>query len=152
MIEILYFLLPKNSFRLFGIEMMITKKLQYKIQMLEMLSPSFTIDEDIIKEDQNEVLQVGLKYFIHQCLERGRGICEAKWHDQKFIIAIMCVESCFRDIILMNTNLVTPRTKVQLGEKMNTMKLIKKIINNRNWKLILDCDVIKCSKFDAKAP
>ena len=30
-----------------------------------MLSLGFTIDEDIIKEDQNEVLQVGLKYFIH---------------------------------------------------------------------------------------
>ena len=51
MSEILYFLLPKYTFRLFGIEMMITEKLQYKIQMLEMLSLGFTIDEDIIKED-----------------------------------------------------------------------------------------------------
>ena len=59
--EILYFLLPKNTFRLFGTKMMITKKLQYKIKMLEMLSPGFTIDEDIIKEDQNEVSQVGPK-------------------------------------------------------------------------------------------
>ena len=92
--EILYFLLPKNTFRLFGTKMMITEKLQYKIQMLEMLGPSFTIDEDIIKEEHNKVLQVGLKYFIYQCLEHGRGICEAKWHDQKFIMAIMCVESC----------------------------------------------------------
>ena len=76
--EILYFLLPKNKFRLFGTEMMITKKLQHKIQMLEMLNPCFTIDEDIIKEDQNEVSQVGPKYFIHQFLECGRRIHEAK--------------------------------------------------------------------------
>ena len=55
MLEILYFLLPKNTFRLFSIEMMITENLQYKIQMLEMLNPGFTIDEDIIKEDQIEV-------------------------------------------------------------------------------------------------
>ena len=115
--------------------------------MLEMLSPGFTIDEDIIKEDQNEVSQVGPKYFIHQCLECGRRIHEAKWHSQKVIVAIMCAEICIRDIILMNLNLVIPRMKVQLGEKMSTMKLI----NNSNWKLILDCDVIKCSKFDAKA-
>ena len=59
---------------MFGTEMMIIEKLQYKIQMLEMLSPSFTMNEDIIKEDQNEVSQVGPKYFIHQFLERGRGI------------------------------------------------------------------------------
>ena len=130
---------------------MITEKLQYKIQMLEMLSPGFTIDEDIIKEDQNEVSQVGPKYFIHQCLECGRGICEAKWHDQKFIMALMCVESFFKDIIRMDPNLVITRTKIQLGEKMSIMKLIQNLINNRNWKLILDCDVIKCSEFNAEA-
>ena len=66
---------------------MITEKLQYKIQMLEMLSLGFTIDEDIIKEDQNEVSLVGPEYFIHQCLECGRSICEAKWYDQKLIVA-----------------------------------------------------------------
>ena len=64
----------------------------------------------------------------------------------------MCAESCFRDIILMDPNLVIPRMKIQLGEKMSTMEVIQKLINNENWKLILDCDVIKCFKVDAKAP
>ena len=150
--EILYFLLPKNTFRLFGTKMMITEKLQYKIQMLEMLNPYFTMDEDIIKEDESEVLQVGLEYFIHQFLESGRRICDAKWNDQTFIVAIMCVESCFRDIILMNPNLMIPRAKIQLEEKLSTMKLIKELINNRNWKLIHDGEVIKCSKFNAEGP
>ena len=112
MLKILYLCLPKNTLRLFGMEMMITKKLHCRIQILEMLNPCFTIDVDIIKEYQNEVSQVGPKYFIHQCLECGRRICEAKWHDQKFIMAIMCAESCFRDIILLNPNLLIPRTKI----------------------------------------
>ena len=64
----------------------------------------------------------------------------------------MCVEIYFMDIILMNPNLVIPRTKIQLGEKMSTMELIQKLINNKNWKLVLDYDVIKCSKFDVGAP
>ena len=64
----------------------------------------------------------------------------------------MCVECCFRDIIVMNLNLVIPKTKIQLVEKMSTMKLIKNLINNRNWKLILDCDVIKCLKFYVEVP
>ena len=64
------------------------------------------------------------------------------------MVSIMCVESCIMDIILMNLNLVIPKMKIQLGEKMSTMKLI----NNRNWKLIRDCDVIKCSKFNVEAP
>ena len=67
-------------------------------------------------------------------------------------MAIMCVEIHFRDIILMNLNLVIPIMNIQLGEKMSTMKLIQKLINNGNWKLIIDCDVIKCSKVDAEAP
>ena len=112
---------------------------------MDMLNPCFTIDEDIIKEDHNEVPQVGMEYFIHRCLECVRIIIEAKEHEKKLIVAIMCVEIHFRDIILMNPNLVIPRKKIQIGEKMSTMKLI----NNRNWKLILDSDVIKCSKFNA---
>ena len=64
----------------------------------------------------------------------------------------MCKASYLRDKILMNLNLVILRTKIQLGEKMNTMELIQKLINNMNWKIILDCDVIKCSKVDENAP
>ena len=64
----------------------------------------------------------------------------------------MCAKSCFRDIIRMDPNLVIPKTKIQLGEKMSNMELIQKLINNGNWKIILDCDVTKCSKVDAKAP
>ena len=94
-------------------EMMVREKLQYKIHMLEMLNPCFTIDEDIIKEDQNEVPQVGTEYFSRQFLECGRIISEAKWHDQKLIVSIMCVESHFMDVILMNLNLVIPRMNIQ---------------------------------------
>ena len=64
----------------------------------------------------------------------------------------MCAESHFKDIILMNTNLVIPKMKIQLEEKMNTMKLIKNIINNRNRNIILDFYVIKCLKFNVEAP
>ena len=56
------------------------------------------------------------------------------------------------DMILVNLNLVIPEMNIQLGEKMSTMNLIKKVIINRNWKLILDCDVIECPKVNAEAP
>ena len=77
--------------------------------MSDMLNPCFTIDEDIIKEGQNEVPKVGPEYFIHQCLECRRSIREAKGHDQKLIVVTMCAEICFRDLILMNLNLVIPK-------------------------------------------
>ena len=79
--------------------------------MLEMLCPFFTIDEDIIKEDNNEIPQLGSKYFIRQCLECGSSIHEAKGNDQKFIVDIMCAKILFRDIIHMNPNLVIGQDK-----------------------------------------
>ena len=109
---------------------MLREKLHDKIQMMEMLSPGFTIDEDIIKEDQNEFSKVGPKYFIHQCLKCGRSISEAKGHDQKFIVTIIFVECYFMDILLMNLNVMIPKMKIQLGEKISSMKLIKDLINN----------------------
>ena len=85
--------------------------------MLEMLIQCFTIDEYIIKEDQQEVPQAGSEYCIHQCLECGRINSDAKGHNQKLTVAIMCVEIHFEDIILVNANLVIPRMKIQLGEQ-----------------------------------
>ena len=106
------------------------------------------MDEDIINEDYDEVPQVGIEYCIHQYLECGTSIHEAKRNEKKLIVSIMCVGIRFRDIIHMNSNLVIPRTKIQLGEKMSTMKLI----NNRNCELILNRDEIKCSKFNLDVP
>ena len=78
-----------------------------------MLNPCFAIDEDIIKEDQNEVPQEGPKYYIHQFLECGRRISDAKGHDQKLIVSIICAKIRFRDVVLMNLNLVIPRMEIQ---------------------------------------
>ena len=50
--------------------------------MLDIFSACFTIDEDTIKEDHNEIPRVGLEYVIHQFLECGRRICEEKWHEK----------------------------------------------------------------------
>ena len=72
--------------------------------MLEMFIPCFTIDDDIIKEDQNEVPQVEPKYFIHQCLEYGRSISEAKGHDQKLIVAIMCAPCVWKSILEISSS------------------------------------------------
>ena len=93
--------------------------------------PCFNINENsLMKEYHNKVPQVGTKYFIHQCQECGRIISEVYRHDENIIVATMCGEIHFRDIMLVKLNLAIPRTKIQLGEKMSTMNLIKNVIKN----------------------
>ena len=43
------------------------------------------INKDIIKENQDEFVQVLTKKSVHHIHELGRGVGNAKWHDQKFI-------------------------------------------------------------------
>ena len=43
------------------------------------------IDKDIVKENQDEFVQVLTKKSVHHIHELGRGVGDTKWHDQKFI-------------------------------------------------------------------
>lgn len=52
-------------------------------------------------------------------------IAEAKGHDQEFKMPIMCTENCFWDIRFMDTNLMKPRPKIELGKDLSVMKFIK---------------------------
>lgn len=42
--------------------------------------------EYVVKEDENKTSNVISKDFVHDSLEGSWGICEAKWHDNKFIM------------------------------------------------------------------
>ena len=51
--------------------------------MSKMVYPCFSIDEDIIKENYDKMVEKRTKYMIHEALEGGGGITQAKGHDQK---------------------------------------------------------------------
>jgi hypothetical protein len=44
--------------------------------------PSFTIDENIIKENYDKMKKRRMEDMIHEALEGGGGITEAKGHEQ----------------------------------------------------------------------
>ena len=84
--------------------------------MLEMLFPCVTINQDIIEEHKDELPQKWVKDVVHKALKCGRSICETKWHYQKFIMTFMCAKSGFRNIFILESDLMVPRAKVKLGE------------------------------------
>ena len=85
---------------------MILKKFQDLGDMLKMSFPRFTVDEDVVKEYEDEGLKIRLRYGIHESLEGGGCIAKAKRPNQKLIMALMGTKSylgivCFFDVDLM---------------------------------------------------
>jgi len=70
------------------------------------VTPCLTIYKNVIKEYQDESSKVQLKKMIHETLEGRWHICNSKWNDQKFIVAIMGAKSSLENIGLFDTNLV----------------------------------------------
>lgn len=64
-----------------------------------MIEKSLTIDQDIVKEDDNEFPQIRPKSGVHSCLERRRGIAKPKWHYQEFVMAVVRMKNHFVDVL-----------------------------------------------------
>ena len=74
--------------------------------MLKMCSPSATIDEDVIEEDQDKFPEIRFKNVIHKAMKSRRGITKTKWHDQELIMAFMSSESSLWNVDFLHVNLV----------------------------------------------
>ena len=54
---------------------------------------------------------------VHEALEGGGGITQAKGHDQKLIVALMSVKGCLGNVILFHTYMVIARAKIKFGHQ-----------------------------------
>jgi hypothetical protein len=86
--------------------------MENSIHMSKMVCPGFSIDEDIIKENYDKMAEKRTKDMIHEDLEGGGGITQAKGHDQKLIVALMSSKGNLGNICLFHTYLVVARTKI----------------------------------------
>jgi hypothetical protein len=58
------------------------------------------------------------KDMIHEALEGGEGITQAKGHDQKLIVALMSSKGSLRNVCLFHTDLVVARTKINFSKEL----------------------------------
>jgi hypothetical protein len=75
---------------------------------------------------------------IHEALEGGGGITQAKGHDQKLIVALISSKGSLEDICLFHTYLVVARTKIQFSEELGATQFIQEVINDRNGEFVFD--------------
>jgi hypothetical protein len=61
---------------------------------------------------------------VHEALEGGGGVTQAKGHDQKLIVALMSVKGCLGNVGLFHTYLVIDRVKIKFGKELGVTQLI----------------------------
>jgi hypothetical protein len=112
---------PEQALQSLKVQLVRSKLVEDDGDVLEVLPPRRTIDENVIKENQHKSPQVRAHDVVHQGLERCRGVGEPKRHDQELVLAVVSVERCLIDVVRELAHLVVAGTQVQLGEESGTM-------------------------------
>ncbi len=81
-----------------------------------MLLRCLGIDEDVVEVDDDEGVEEGPEDVVHETLEGGRCIGEAKGKHRKFEVAVARPEGGLGDVRLVDAYLMVAGTEVDLGE------------------------------------
>jgi hypothetical protein len=80
----------------------------------------------------------GMKDMIHEALEGGGGITQAKGHDQKLIVALMSAKGCLGNVYLFHKYLVIAQAKIKFSKELGATQFIQEVINDRNGKFFFN--------------
>ncbi|GAB2279037.1 hypothetical protein Dimus_039321 [Dionaea muscipula] len=106
MAKILHVINCKGAFGLLGVQLVGSQDFQGGPQMIDMHRHGRAIDQNIVKEYQNELPQIRLINVIHQGLKCGRRVGQAERHHPEFIMAAMSSEGSLVLIALLHSDLV----------------------------------------------
>jgi hypothetical protein len=66
---------------------------------------------------------------IHETLESGGSITQAKGHDQELIVTLMSWKYSLRNVFLLHMYLVVARMEIKFSKVLSTTQFIQDIIN-----------------------
>jgi hypothetical protein len=89
---------------------------------------------------------------IHEALESGGSITQAKGHDQKLIVALMSSKGSLRNVFLFHTDLVVARMKIKFSKELGTTQFIQEVINERNGKFVFNREFVEGVKVRTHVP
>ena len=130
---------------------MVPKCLENNPQMILMLLLKLGVDQDVVNNDHNKLIQIGLEYPMHEIHECCWRIRQPEGHHCELEMPIPHPKRYLRDIYLPNPQLMVIVAKVYLGVDSRPSQLIKQIINFRLWIPILDRNLIQLSIVNAQS-
>ena len=111
------------------------KAFQYALKVFQVFSFRLTINQNVIKKNDDKALQIRSENLVHGCLKLWGSVQQAKRHDDKLIVAVISVKcfceyhthpSWFGDNLLVN-----PTSKTVL-----LPQFIQQFVDGRNGKTV----------------
>jgi hypothetical protein len=66
------------------------------------------------------MMEKRMEDMIHEALESGGSITQAKGHDQELIVALMSLKCSLRNVCLFHMYLVVARMKIKFSKELGT--------------------------------
>jgi hypothetical protein len=82
--------------------------------------PSFAINEDIIKENQDKIIEERIKDMTHETLKSGGSIIEVEWHNQELTVTLMNSKYSLGNVFFFHMNLVVAKAEIKFGKILST--------------------------------
>jgi len=107
-------------------------------------------DEDVIEVDKDIDVEDVTEDVVHEVLEGGWSIGEAKGHDEAFEVTIACPEGCFPFIARFDTEKVVGTTEVEFGEDFGATETVEGFRDERKGIAVLDGDAVEATVVDTE--
>jgi hypothetical protein len=120
MTQVLHFRSSKGTFRFLEKKLVLREETENLIHMGNMVCPGFTIDENIIKENEDKMMEKRMENMVHETLESGGRITQAKGHDQEFIVTLTSTKNSPRNFFFFHTYMVVARMKIKFSKVLRT--------------------------------
>jgi hypothetical protein len=96
--------------------------------MLRVFFHGLAVDQDVVQVNDNALLKECSKHRVHTPLECSWCIGEPERHHQELEVTETRPKCGLLDILLSNSDLVVPTTKINLRKDSGTAKAIKELI------------------------
>jgi hypothetical protein len=98
------------------------------------------------------MMEKGTEDMIHEALEGGGGITQAKGHDHKLIVALMSSKGHLGNVFLFHTYLMISRAKIKFSKELGTTQFIQEVINDRNGKFVFNGQCVEGTEVRTHSP
>ena len=100
-------------------------------QVILMLLLRLRVDQDVVNKDHNKLIQIRLKYPMHEIHECCQRIHQPEGHHYELEMPILRPKRCLRDISLPNSQMKVSGAKIDLEVDSRPSQLIKQVIDPR---------------------
>jgi hypothetical protein len=98
------------------------------------------------------MMEKRIEDMIHEDLEGGGGITQAKGHGQKLIVALMSSKGSLGNVCLFHMYMVVSKMKIKFSKELGTTQFIQEVINDMDGKFVFNGNFVEGAEVRTHSP